>query len=143
MSNKGLASATPHWASYGFSLSSRIRRLRIMRGLSQSRLAELSGVSRSLISMLERNHYNSERSADPTLSTLYKLASGLYVPPAVLLPGVAQIVEEVCPDTLHSSDAALPEMNLKWPTTSEDTAEFHQDFIARGRAGQRPIFRRR
>ena len=47
-----------HWASYALGLGERVRAIRLMRGLSQSRLAELSGVSRSLISNLERNVYN-------------------------------------------------------------------------------------
>ncbi|WP_051077995.1 helix-turn-helix transcriptional regulator [Corynebacterium lubricantis] len=144
MSSRAHNQVIPHWASYGFNLSSRIRRLRIMRGLSQSRLAELSGVSRSLISMLERNHYNSDKSADPTLSTMYKLAAGLAVPPAVLLPGVAQMVEEVCPDNAGTSESgpqSLPNMNLQWPRTREDTARYHDEFIAEGRRGQAPRFR--
>lgn len=87
-----------HWASYGYSLSERLKRLRAQRGMTQLRLAELSGVSRTLISNLERNHYNSQRCADPTLSTLYRLALGLRVPPAALLPAVDREVEEVCPD---------------------------------------------
>lgn len=91
-----------HWASYGYSLSERLKRLRARRGITQLRLSELSGVSRTLISNLERNHYNSQRSADPTLSTLYRLAFGLQVPPAALLPAVDQEVEEVCIDDLDS-----------------------------------------
>ncbi|WP_257161874.1 helix-turn-helix domain-containing protein [Corynebacterium cystitidis] len=91
-----------HWASYGYSLSERLKRLRERRGITQLRLAELSGVSRTLLSNLERNHYNSQRSADPTLSTLYRLALGLQVPPAALLPAVDREVEEVCPDDLDA-----------------------------------------
>ena len=49
-----------HWASYALGLGERVRAIRLMRGLSQTRLAELAGVSRSLISNLERNDYNSK-----------------------------------------------------------------------------------
>ena len=41
-----------HWASYALGLGERVRAIRLMRGLSQTRLAELAGVSRSLISNL-------------------------------------------------------------------------------------------
>ncbi|WIM68211.1 helix-turn-helix transcriptional regulator [Corynebacterium breve] len=127
-----------HWASYGFGLSARIRRLRHMRGLSQTRLAELSGLSRSVISNLERNYYSGERSADPTLSTLYKIAFGLHVPPAVLLPAVDQIVEEICPTEF--CDGTVPAMAVEWPTRPEDTARFHDDYIYEGKLGQAPRF---
>lgn len=96
-----------HWASYGYSLSERLKRLRLQRGMTQLRLSEVSGVSRTLISNLERNHYNSQRSADPTLSTLYRLALGLQVPPSALLPAVDREVEAVCPDDLQDDLQAL------------------------------------
>lgn len=81
-----------HWASYALGLGERVRAVRLMRGLSQLRLAEMAGVSRSLISNIERNDYNGARAADPTISTLYRLASALKVPPAALLPGALEEV---------------------------------------------------
>ncbi|WKD56973.1 Helix-turn-helix domain protein [Corynebacterium capitovis DSM 44611] len=133
-----MADVLPHsyWASYGFALATRLRMLRCMRGLTQLRLAELSGVSRSLISNMERNHYNSRRSADPTLSTLYRLAYALRVPPAVLLPGVGQPVGEPCSD----QSQALPVVAVVWPEVPEDTARFGEAYLAAGSSLRDPCF---
>ncbi|AWB83492.1 helix-turn-helix domain-containing protein [Corynebacterium liangguodongii] len=125
-----------HWASYGFVLSARLRALREMRGLSQRRLAELSGVSRSLISNLERNQYNSERSADPTLSTLYRIAHALHVPPLALLPASDEVVGSRC-----SEDAAtVTEVRAVWPAGPEDTARFAEAYLSGGPATCPPQF---
>ncbi|WP_291314746.1 helix-turn-helix domain-containing protein [Corynebacterium sp. UBA2622] len=125
-----------YWASYGFALSARLRTLRGMRGLTQRRLAELSGVSRSLISNLERNHYNCARSADPTLSTLYRLAHALHVPPAALLPGVGEAVGERC----RERAGALPEVAVVWPSAPEDTARFEAAYLIAGPVQDPPGF---
>ena len=45
---------------------------------------------------LERNENNSGSSADPALSTVYKLALALEVPPSLLLPEAGQIVNSIC-----------------------------------------------
>ena len=95
-----------------------------MRGLSQVRLAELAGVSRSLVSNLERNQYNDDRSADPTISTIYRLAYALRVPPAILLPAAGQEVTEVCWEKLALvSDETLEALatQINWPRRPEDT----------------------
>lgn len=55
--------------------------------MSQQALAEISGVSRSQISNLERTDKALNLRADPQLSTLFKLAYALEVPPSLLLPG--------------------------------------------------------
>ena len=125
-----------YWASYGFALSARLRTLRAMRGLTQRRLAELSGVSRSLISNLERNHYNCARSADPTLSTLYRIAHALHVPPAALLPGAGRTVGERCEDR----GTGLPEVMVAWPAAPEDTARFEEDYLLAGPVEDPPRF---
>lgn len=112
------------WASFGFNLSARLRSVRAMRGLSQVRLAELAGVSRSLVSNLERNQYNDDRSADPTISTIYRLAYALRVPPAILLPAAGQEVTEVCWEKLALlSDETLEALvtQINWPRRPEDT----------------------
>src|SRR5438105_4819802 len=49
----------------------RLRRLRRERGLSQQRLAEISGCDRSYISLLERGV------SSPSLSTLFQLSAAL------------------------------------------------------------------
>ena len=125
-----------YWASYGYALSARLKVLRAMRGLTQRRLSELSGVSRSLISNLERNHYNCARSADPTLSTLYRLAHALHVPPAALLPGVDAAVGSRC----QESATALPSVKVEWPLTPEDTARFEESYLLAGPVEDEPRF---
>lgn len=120
--DKNLSDA--RWASFGFNLSARLRSVRAMRGLSQVRLAELAGVSRSLVSNLERNQYNDDRSADPTISTIYRLAYALRVPPAILLPAAGQEVTEVCWEKLALvSDETLEALatQINWPRRPEDT----------------------
>lgn len=125
-----------HWASYALGLGERVRAIRLMRGLSQSRLAELAGVSRSLISNLERNDYNS-KVADPTLSTCYRLASALQVPPAALLPGAAENVGGYFPVT--DSQAPAP-IRFQWPRSAQDTARFHDMYLRRGAPQGTPAF---
>lgn len=125
-----------HWASYALGLGERVRAIRLMRGLSQTRLAELAGVSRSLISNLERNDYNS-KVADPTLSTCYRLASALQVPPAALLPGAAENVEGYFPMT--DSEAPAP-IRFQWPRSAQDTARFHDMYLRRGAPQGTPAF---
>ncbi|MCZ9293950.1 helix-turn-helix domain-containing protein [Corynebacterium meitnerae] len=84
------------WASLGFSMSERLRAIRELRGLSQKRLATVAGLSRTVVSNLERNQHTGSRSSDPTLSTVYRLAYALRVPPAMLLPGVVDELGDVC-----------------------------------------------
>lgn len=125
-----------HWASYALGLGERVRAIRLMRGLSQSRLAELAGVSRSLISNLERNDYNS-KVADPTLSTCYRLASALQVPPAALLPGAADKVDGYF--LLAGAESAAP-IRFQWPRSARDTARFHDTYLRRGAPSDTPAF---
>lgn len=120
------------WASFGFSMSARLRSVREMRGLSQVRLAELAGVSRTLVSNLERNQYNQSRAADPTLSTIYRLAYALRVPPAILLPAAGEEVGEVCWESYD-----LPSLReiqnlatrIQWPARPEDTQPFGHGYM--------------
>ncbi|WP_371259787.1 helix-turn-helix transcriptional regulator [Corynebacterium sp. HMSC04H06] len=77
--------ALSFWKSCGELFASNLRTARVRRGLSQRALADISGVSRNQIGNLER-----ARAADPTISTVYKLALALEIPPAVLLPYTRQ-----------------------------------------------------
>ena len=52
-------------------LSARLRGLRVQRGLTLEGLAECAGVSRSMISLIERGE------SSPTASVLHRLATGL------------------------------------------------------------------
>lgn len=80
------------WSSYGHGFSQLLRSARSARRLSQQALAEISGVSRSQICNLERNENGPHSMADPQLSTIYKLALALEVPPSLLLPGAQELV---------------------------------------------------
>lgn len=59
-------------------IAARVRRLRAERGLSLAGLAAATGVSRSMISLVERGE------SSPTAAVLEKLAAGLAVPLASL-----------------------------------------------------------
>ena len=78
------------WASYGFGFGRNLRQLRLARGLSQQALADMSKVSRNQISNLERT--GATAVADPAMSTVYKLALALDIPPALLLPGAVDVL---------------------------------------------------
>ena len=81
------------WASYGFGFGRNLRQLRLARGLSQQALADMSKVSRNQISNLERA--DATAGADPAMSTVYKLALALKIPPALLLPGASDALAAV------------------------------------------------
>src|SRR5512139_3295651 len=68
-----------------YRIAARVRQIRSERGLALDALAERSGVSRSMISLVERAE------SSPTAVVLEKLATGLGVPLATLfdLPGAA------------------------------------------------------
>ncbi|RRQ06435.1 hypothetical protein CXF35_10600, partial [Corynebacterium bovis] len=67
-------------------MAERLRELRLRAGLTQAELADLSGVTRNHISGLEAGPRQDGRSVDPRLSTLYRLAAALGVPPAAVFP---------------------------------------------------------
>ncbi|ALC05153.1 transcriptional regulator [Corynebacterium deserti GIMN1.010] len=100
------------WSSFGHAFASRLKRLRTLRGLSQEELAELSGIARNTISNLERNENNRGTSVDPQLSTVYKLAQALDVPPVALMPAGGQHVAEICVDESLNID-------VRWPSEQE------------------------
>ena len=87
------------WASYGFTFAQNLKRIRRIRGITQQVLAEISGMSRTQVCNLERNENNSGTSADPALSTVYKLALALEVPPSLLLPESGENVSSICTTT--------------------------------------------
>jgi len=57
----------------------RLRELRLERGLSQEKLAEIAGLHRNYVGVLERSV------SSATLDAIYKLAAALKVRPAELL----------------------------------------------------------
>ena len=113
-----------------------------MRGLTQARLAELAGVSRSLVSNLERNDYNGDRAADPTLSTVYRLAGALHVPPAALLPGAGQVVDHpfTGSDAADLGEGAMVAVAVEWPSQPQDTSRFTEAYLKRGASHAAPRF---
>ena len=70
-------------------IASRVRQIRAERGLSLEALAEGSGVSRSMISLIERGE------SSPTAVVLEKLATGLSVPLASLFDAPAAPADPV------------------------------------------------
>jgi len=70
-------------------IASRVRQIRAERGLSLEALAEGSGVSRSMISLIERGE------SSPTAVVLEKLATGLGVPLASLFDAPAAPADPV------------------------------------------------
>lgn len=122
-----------HWGSYGHAMAWRLRAVRRARGMSQHRLAELAGVSRNVISNLERNENAGRKPSDPQLSTVYRLAQALAVPPAALLPGVGEQILPVC------SPEQLP-VALRWPGTPEDLRRFSPRHLALAQPGDVPEF---
>lgn len=70
-------------------IAARLRRLRGERGLALEGLAERSGVSRSMISLIERGE------SSPTAVVLEKLATGLDVPLASLFDAPAAAADPV------------------------------------------------
>lgn len=121
------------WPSYGRVFGAKLRYFRKMRGLTQARLGQLCGMSRNQISNLERNDNNARNSADPTLSTVYKLAHALYIPPVLLLPGGTMLVGGVC------EIDELP-FDLQWPSRSTDTSPFSAEYIRSATTGMAPQF---
>lgn len=63
--------------------------LRRERGLSLGQLAELSGISKMMLSQIERGKTN------PTINTIWKIANGLKVPYTALIDAPAKDVRQV------------------------------------------------
>lgn len=100
------------WPSYGHSFATRLKKIRILRGLSQEDLAELSGVARNTISNYERNENNYGKAVDPSLTKIYSLARALEVPPMVLLPAASVPVADICVDESLAID-------VRWPSEKD------------------------
>lgn len=100
------------WESYGDSLAYRLLTLRKARGISQEKLAERAGLHRNQISNIERNVSSGDRFSDPHMSTLYRLAAALDVPPALLLPDADRRVAPRSAEQDGADAAATVESSL-------------------------------
>ncbi|GAB2500645.1 Helix-turn-helix protein [Corynebacterium atrinae] len=121
------------WPSYGHRLGQNLRDLRRLRGLTQERLGDLAGLARNTISNIERNENNNGQAADPQLSTLYRLAKVLDVPPSVLLPAGDQRVDAICPDVSLN-------ISIVWPRVERDTLPFSAAYLQLAKPGDPPEY---
>jgi transcriptional regulator with XRE-family HTH domain len=74
-------------------LGHRLRTLREERGLTQQAVAKAAGIATDMVSRLENGHYSS-----PGLRTLLRIADGMGITVATLLPDV-QTVSHASPET--------------------------------------------
>lgn len=82
----------------GQQIGANLKQLRTERGLTLGQLSSLAGISKAMLSELEKGN------ANPTINTLWKIANGLKVPYTRLMEGAeptATLVrrEEVFPQT--------------------------------------------
>jgi XRE family transcriptional regulator, regulator of sulfur utilization len=70
-------------------IASNLLRLRAERNLSISKLADLSGVSKSILSQIEN------RTTNPTINTIWKISSGLHVSYTELLNNHQEVTEVI------------------------------------------------
>ncbi|WP_336672295.1 helix-turn-helix domain-containing protein [Tsukamurella sp. USMM236] len=91
----------------GESLARGIRQVRAARGWSQAELAAASGLSRNLVSNLERGRSSGGADSDPQLSTLIRIAEALRVSPSELLfpPNDPQQLVRFGPELLEARAA--------------------------------------
>ncbi|WP_075724937.1 helix-turn-helix domain-containing protein [Corynebacterium aquilae] len=109
-----------HLRSYGYAFGVRLKKLRLMRELTQEELATKSGLSRNMIVNYERNLSREEKPANPTLDRIYRLAQALQVPVAVLLPCATTAVTDKC----QPEETKNLAIDVTWPLTEDDTAPF-------------------
>lgn len=101
------------WDTYGDSFGHRLFIVRREMGISQEELALRCGMHRNQISNLERNTSNREpRIADPQLSTVYRLARALEVPPAYLIPDLDVVVQKRSPEQATKAAESRVERQL-------------------------------
>lgn len=97
----------------GSIIAANLKRLRNERNLSLGQLGELSGVSKVMLSQIERGETN------PTINTVWKVANGLKVPYTALLEQAVSDVKlvrrgDLCPQT---SDQGCDRLYCHFPTT--------------------------
>jgi transcriptional regulator with XRE-family HTH domain len=80
--------------AYMVELGARLRTLREERGLTQQVLAQSAGIATDMVSRLENGHYSS-----PGLRTLVRIAEGMGVSVAALLPDLPSASGTQSPET--------------------------------------------
>ncbi len=70
-------------------IGQRLKQIRLAKGLSLDRVAEMTGVSKPMLGQIERAQSN------PTVSTLWKIAEGLKVPFSSFIEVEAQNIKRV------------------------------------------------
>lgn len=118
------------WRSYSHELATNLRTTRTNRRLSQRALADIARISRNQVYNIERNTNGRHSVADPQLSTVYRLALALQVPPASLLPAAMQRVVPVFVKDLASEFDVV--------VRPENVVAFPLDYIERKRFAARP-----
>jgi len=116
-------------------IAGRIREARIARGLKQSELAELLGVTRPAIV-----HYESGLRS-PDLPTLRKIAKSLMVPLAMLLGDSADPTEEVLVGLYRELPRSMRQKMLELMSATLDHVEGQQ--AERNRLKPGPVPKRR
>lgn len=122
------------WVDYGLSFANNLRLARRGRKLTQQALADLAGLSRNQVVNLERGG-----TSDPMLSTVYKLALALEVPPATLLPGVARLVG-VLSALSEDGEGADTEEDVALIVRPEDVRPFPEGYVEQRRIDAGLIF---
>jgi transcriptional regulator with XRE-family HTH domain len=104
-------------------VAANLRRLRAQRGLSLERLAEVSGVSRSMLGQIELGQ------STPTIKTLWRIAGALAVPFAALMSdgarGGTRLLPAAAAKLLTSQDGSFSSRAL-FPFDGERQVEFYE-----------------
>ncbi|HEY0135097.1 MAG TPA: helix-turn-helix domain-containing protein [Nannocystis sp.] len=91
-----------HERRYMVRLGQRIRAVREERGLTQQAVAKSAGIATDMVSRLENGHYTS-----PGLRTLLRIAEGMDVSLAMLLPDAPGVPSSAPESALKSKLGAL------------------------------------
>ncbi|WP_344105310.1 helix-turn-helix transcriptional regulator [Myceligenerans crystallogenes] len=76
------------WSAYAEEIGRRVAAVRELRNVSQTELANVAGLSRSMLQNIERSRSSPKESdGNPSIRKLYEIAQALGVPVGVLLPG--------------------------------------------------------
>lgn len=101
-------------------IAQNLKRLRAGRNLSLGQLAELAGLSKVMLSQIERGASN------PTINTIWKIAAGLQVPYTALLDRPAEDAQIVQKDTLtaQQDEAGHYRIYCYYPSMAERNFEW-------------------